>query len=541
MFGERDYQGKAIEGIFNEWTKVRSTLIVMPTGTGKTVVFSNVINKSLPKRALVLAHRNELILQAKNKIERIINRRVDVEKAGFYAETNLFGRAQVVVSSIQTQCSGPPGARRYKRFNPKDFSVLVIDEAHRSVSSTYLETIRYYMQNPELKVLGVSATPKRTDEEALNQIYESVAFRYGVVEAIEEGWLVNIVQKYVKVKSLDFSHVKTSDGDLDKGDLSALMEKGEIVLGVCQPTIEAMHRLPEHSLDTIPVPQWREHLKSLNETPFKTLVFTVSVAQAKLCCDLMSGALDGVEWICGKTRTEDRAEILNNFKTGKTKVLVNCSVLTEGFDEPGIELISVARPTKSRVLYTQIIGRGTRPLPGIVDGLEDAEKRKASIASSAKQYIRVLDFVGNSGKHKLISIPDVLGGNVSDRVIERVKKMTLDADPKNGKLILNTIKNAEKAIRDEDVKKARLEEDRRNKKFLPKAHYSAQEVSPFGYNHSYIPVANTHSKEGRQFSEPQLKVLRLAGVNPANVTYRQGQTIIGKQIQKWKDEKKKAA
>lgn len=538
MFIEREYQVKCEDAIFEHWKTHQSTLVEMATGLGKTIVFAKVIKTLSPKRALVLAHRNELIVQAKEKIEAVTGLHCQIEKADQYASTNIFDRSPVVVSSIQSQISGDPMHRRYMRFKPQDFGVIIADECHHSTSASWKEVIAYYLRNSETKLLGVTATADRSDGEALGQIFQSCAFKYGILDAINDGWLVDITQQFVSVKSLDFSHIRTTCGDLNEGDLAKVMEAEENIQGVCQPTLEAIYGLTPKTLSGVPVPQWSSFLKSLNKTPRRTIVFTVSVAQAEMCANIFLRAMDGVEWVCGATNKQKRADILTRFLTGETSVVVNCGVLTEGYDNPQVELISVARPTKSRSLYCQIIGRSTRTLPGIVDGVPTADDRRKAIAASHKPFCRILDFVGNSGRHKLVSCVDVLGGHVSEKAAEAAKKKAMDG----GKpvRIMVTMGNAEVELerkKAEAAERARLEKEARRRHLLARADYSSEQVDAFGSNGSKIPFTSRTSKDGRTFSEKQLKVLRLAGCDPAKIGYRQGQAIIAKQIAKWEAEK----
>jgi superfamily II DNA or RNA helicase len=531
-FSERDYQTRAHVAIFEMWKKHRSTLIVLPTGGGKTIVFAHVIASCQPKRAMVLAHRDELIVQAKEKIEAVTGLSVEIEKADLYASMSLYHRMPVVVSSIQTQISGPKDKRRYLRFNPMDFGVLICDEAHHSLSKSWKEVIAHYQKNPDLKLLGVTATPDRSDQKAMGQIFESVAFQYEILDAIHDGWLVDITQQFVPVTSLDFSHVRTTAGDLNEGDLSRVMETEENIQGICQPSLEVMFGLAPKTLSAIPVPGWREYLVGLNRKPRRTIVFTVSVAQAEMCANIFSRAIDGVEWVCGATNKDKRRAILSRFSKGETHAVVNCGVLLEGFDNPGVEVVVMARPTKSRALYAQAIGRSTRPLPGIVDGFATAEERRKAIAESPKPYCRILDFVGNSGKHKLVSCADVLGGKISDEAREASKaKAIRDGKPVR---IMVTMDNAEQELerkKQEAAEKARQERESRKRHLMARVEFGLQDVDPFGDSDSRV-THRTMSRDGKTFSEKQTGILRGGGVNPSNVGYRQGQAIIAKLLSK---------
>lgn len=534
MFKERDYAKDARIAIFKEWETKRSTGVEMATGTGKTVLFTFVIKHRQPGRALVLAHRNELIVQAANTIRENTGLDVEIEKAELYASTSLFHKTPVVVSSIQTQCSGPRDARRYKRFRPDDFSTIIVDELHHATCPTWKEVIDYYMQNPNTKLLGVTATGDRSDGKGLGDIIESVAFKYGIEDAIRDGWLVDIVQHYVRVNGLDFSHIRTTAGDLNEGDLAKVMELEHNIQGICQPTLEDMWGLEPQSLSKIPVPQWADHLNALNKTPKRTIMFTVSVVQAEMCCNIFNRVMNGVKWVCGKTRDEDRQQILKDFSTGKVSAVVNVGILTEGYDNPNVELIVMGRPTKSRILYSQCIGRSTRPIPGIVDNYSTADLRKAAIAISAKPYARILDFVGNSGRHSLISSADILSSKVPDEVRERAKQNAIASG--RPKLISKTISNAELELRREEEERRRREEAARKAHLVAKSRFHYKDVNPFGPNHS-VPFTNRRSRDGKEFSEKQLKVLRHAGCDPSKLAYRQGQAIIAKQIKQWQEEK----
>jgi superfamily II DNA or RNA helicase len=534
VFVEREYQTRAEEAIVSEWEKVQSTLLELATGLGKTKIACDLIKRTYPGRTMWLTHQEELVGQAVESIQKGAGMPVEVEQASQYASTNLFHRTPVVVSTVQSQCSGPKESRRYMRFDPEDFKLLVVDEVHHGTSPTWKEVIAHYCKNPKLKMIGLSATPKRSDGKALGQIIQSVAFQYGILEGVRDGWLVNIAQRYVRVNGLDFTHLETVAGDFNKEQLSELMEREENVQGLCQPTIEEIFGLEPKTLSAIPVERWKQYLASLGRKPRRTLAFTVSVAQAEMSASVFSRAMDGVEWVCGKTNKEDRKKIRERFLHGETHAVANCGVYLEGYNNPFVEVISVSRPTKSLNLYTQILGRGTRTLPGVVDGLQTVEGRTEAIKASGKPYLRVLDFVGNSGRHKLISCYDVLGGHASNEAVELAKKVSMESG--KPKLIMVTMTNAaaelEKKKREESERRRKSEEARKAG-LLAKSNYSSTEVNPFNHNHNKIPLHHRTSKDGRTFTEPQLKVLRAAGVNPSNVGYRQGQAIIGKQIAKW--------
>lgn len=502
---------------------------MLATGLGKTIIFAHVIKTMQPRRALVLAHREELIWQAREKVSKVTGLRCEIEMAGWKASTDLFHKTPVVISTVQTQM------KRMARFRPTDFGLLIIDEAHHSTAKSYRKIIDYYRTNENLKVLGVTATPDRADQQALGQVFDSVAFRYDILDAIEHGWLVDVTQQFCSVGSLDFSHVRTTAGDLNGSDLAMVMEAERNIQGVCHPTLEILYGLDPHSLDTVPVPEWGQFLGNLNRVPRRTIVFTVSVAQAEACCNILNRAVPGIaEWVCGKTNKDIRRATLQRFASGQTPVVVNCGVLTEGFDNPAVEVIIMARPTKSRSLYCQMIGRSTRTLPGIVDSLDTEGARKQAINTSQKPFCRIIDFVGNSGRHKLMTAIDVLGGKVSEDIVAR----TLKRVQKDGKPV-----RVCRALTNEEIKKAeeiraaaeraRLAAEARKLSLIARSKFTHRTVNPFD-KHDNMPKPSINGgRTGHLLSEKQKNVLRKAGYDPAQLEYGYAKILVGKILDKW--------
>jgi superfamily II DNA or RNA helicase len=498
----RPYQSAASDAIFKEWQDNDSTLVVMPTGGGKTVLFADVIRRVFPRRALVLAHREELIFQARDKIQRVTGLSADVEMGEYRAEGGLFGQARVVVSTIQTQCSGGDGGGRMAKFDPQRFGVLIIDEAHHATSPSYRRVIDYYRTNPALKVLGVTATPDRADEEALGQVFQSVAFDYEVLDAIQDGWLVPIEQQMVHVAGLDYSGIRTTAGDLNGGDLAAVMEAEK-----------NLQQMASASLTII--------------GPRRALVFTASVKAAELTAEIFNRHRSGMAaWVCGKTDREERRRVLANFATGKLQVVCNCGVLTEGFDDPGVEVVIMGRPTKSRSLYSQMVGRSTRPLPGVVDGPETAEARRAAIAASGKPSCLVVDFVGNCGKHKLVTSADILGGKVSEEAVElAVTQARRSGGPVK---MAEALEEAEAELREQK----RLAEAARRARLVATARFTTQSVDPFDVLH-LDPVKPRGWDNSRQLTEKQRSLLAKQGINPDGISFSQGKQLIAEIVRRW--------
>lgn len=537
----RDYQTKGSDAIIDDWKESNSTLLVIPTGLGKTVIFADVIRRMQPGRAMVVAHREELIWQARSRIRDVTGLDAGIEMAHLSASEEsrepmlgaITGNHPVIVATVQTLISGPAGGTRMGRFNPREFGCLIVDEAHHATAQSYRNVINYFTtHNPDIRILGVTATPDRSDEEALGQIFQSVAMDYEILDAIHDGWLVDIEQMFVPVAGLDFSHIKTTAGDLNQGELASVMEAERTVQGVVQPTLETMFRLPQHELSKRDPQTWGRFLMDLNQTAKRTLVFTVSVRQAELLSSIFNRVIPGMaNWVCGTTPKDQRREMLASYDAGKFPLIVNCNCLSEGYDSPGVEVVVQAKPTKSRALYAQQIGRATRPLPGVVDGPPTRDERKAAIAASAKPVCTVLDFVGNSGKHKLMTSADILGGNASEdaisRAISRVMKLGQPAK------MARAIDDAEDELAKELEARKQAEEARRSK-LVARSNYSTKMINPFNAL-DISPVKERGWDSGKVLSPKQRGLLQAQGVDP-NLPYAQGKQMVVEIIRRFQNQ-----
>lgn len=496
----RNYQNDFCAAVEREWKENRSTLGVMFTGLGKTICFAEMIKRFHPKRAIVIAHREELIFQARDKIMAHTGLLMEVEMGNYRAsrESHMFSKTSGIVSSVQTLTAGGDGGGRMSKFDPEDFDLLITDEAHHGTASTYRRVIDYFMQNSKLKHLGVTATPDRADEEALGQIFESVAFEYDADDAIDDGWLVSVDQKFAVIEDLDFSSIRTTAGDLNGSDLAKVMEAERNLLPVADAIIKAIGKR-------------------------RTIAFCASVNHAQMLCGILqrySGMV--AAWICGKTEKDDRRRILSDFAAGKIQVVCNCGVLTEGYDDCGVEVIAMARPTKSRALYAQMLGRGLRPLPGIVDGPPNVMARRFAIANSAKSVCTVLDFAGNSGKHKLVTSLDILGGNYSEEAIERATEIIHKSG--NGK-IKELLEDEEEKIRQEKEER-RLADEARKARLTVSAKVSWQNVDPFDLLQIKPSFKARAWDDGKSFSEKQSAFLRRNGIDPDAISYTHGKQLM---------------
>lgn len=503
-FRLRSYQAESVRRVESEWREHRSTLLVLPTGSGKTVVAAEIIRRSFPRRALFLAHRKELVEQARDKIHAMTGWRVDTEMGEARADMScMFGGPRVVVSTIQTQASGGDGGGRMSRFDPRIFGVVVVDEGHHSVSAQWRRVLDWYTKNPDVRILGVTATPDRADEEALGQVYETVAYDYEIQDAIHDGWLVPVMQQMVHVEGLDFSGCRTTAGDLNGEDLAKVMEYEANLHKVVSPACEIIGGR-------------------------RTLVFCASVDHAERVCELFNRHRSGMAaWVCGETPADDRTRINADFRSGKVQVVCNCGIYTEGADFPAVEVIIMARPTKSRSLYAQMAGRALRPADAIAHDLNDHDSpdaRRALIEASEKPSALIVDFVGNSGKHKLMSSVDILGGKESQHVRELAIKRMSDGKPM---AVGAALEAAAEEAREEQARATA-----RRAKMIARVKWTAQTVNPFDVFEIQPDQARGWDK-GKRLSEKQAAILRKQGINPDDIPYGQAKQLLNELFRRW--------
>lgn len=501
----RDYQERLVEGVFREFEDVQATLIVAATGAGKTSIFTEVIRRFQPKRAIVLAHREELIFQAKERIETQGGMDCEIEMADLVASNSIFCRTPVVVATVQTLISGN-GKKRMERFDPMDFGLVVVDEAHHGVADSYLKVLQHFAKNPDIKILGVTATPDRADEEALGRIFETVAGEYEILDAIHDGWLVPVDQQMVHVHGLDFSTIRTTAGDLNGADLAAVMESEKNVQGMCGAALEIIGQK-------------------------RSIVFTSSVRHAEMACSIFNRHQAGIAgWICGKTDKEERRKTMAAFASGKLQVLTNVGCLTEGVDVPAAEVVIMGRPTKSRSLYSQMAGRIMRTLPGVVDGLSTADERKQAIFESAKPSCLIVDFVGNSGRHKLMCSADILGGRVSEEAVQ----LAIQEAKKGGRKRMNELLDSAQAEIKRQAEERRRAEEARKARLVAKVQYSSKAINPFDVL-EITPAKDRGWDEGKIISEKMANVLVKMGVDPYALPYAQAKQLCLEQIRRWNE------
>lgn len=409
----RDYQTEAVNAIEEQFKSHRSTMVVMATGLGKTQVFCE-IAKRCTGRVLILAHRAELVDQAKHRIDDLTSEWASIDRASEQANLD----AKIVVGSVQTVQRDS----RLKRYPRDHFDLIIADEVHHYVSRTFKKPLDYF---EHAKLLGVTATPDRLDKRGMGEIFTSVAYRMDILDGINRGYLVPLKGKLVRIEEIDLSNVGRSQGDLNVGELDTTIFKA--VEGIIQTV-----------------------MKEAGDK--QAIIFFPGVASAEFARDRMNHLKpDCAAFVGAKTQAYERSNIVHMFKTERIQYLCNCQVATEGFDAPSVSIIAIARPTLSRALYTQMVGRGVRPY-NMPEGMGDIE-RKAFISTSPKPECLILDFVGNSGKYSLMSPANVLGHGVyTDEEIKKAKEIYEEEEFSDEEDVTDMLERAKREL--EMLKKA---------------------------------------------------------------------------------------
>jgi superfamily II DNA or RNA helicase len=355
----RPYQADAVTAIEAQLMAARSTLLVLATGLGKTVTFAAVAQRTAASggRVLVLAHRSELLDQAARTL-RGFGLTVAIERGE--DRVDHADLPDVVVASVQTLQRS-----RLAKIAPDTFALIVVDEAHHATAKSYRAVLDHFAT---AKVLGVTATPDRADGVGLRAVFESVAFKMELGAGIRGGFLAPIELRSVVVDSLDLSRVHTQAGDLHAGELEAELLHDGVLHEIAGPLAElAAGR--------------------------QTLAFVVGVAQAHALAEVLTGYGVRAAAVDGSMSTQARADVLDAYRSGWLQLVTNAMLWTEGFDAPETSCIALVRPTRSRALVTQMIGRGTR-------------------LANGKASCLVLDFVpGRIARVRLASPADALAGD----------------------------------------------------------------------------------------------------------------------------------
>ncbi|MFR3185153.1 MAG: DEAD/DEAH box helicase [Ruminococcus sp.] len=452
----RPYQQEAKEAIFEQWDNgIKKTLLVLPTGCGKTIVFAKVTEDCVRRgnRVLILAHRGELLEQASDKIRKSTGLGCAMEKAEESCQGSWF---RVVVGSVQTLMR----EKRLGQFPADYFQTIIIDEAHHCISDSYQRVLKHF---PEAQVLGVTATPDRGDMRNLGAYFESLAYEYTLPKAIKEGFLSPIKALTLPLK-IDMANVGVQAGDFKASDIGTALD----------PYLHSIaEEMKKYCLDK------------------KTVVFLPLVKTSQKFRDILNE--NGFQAAEVNGDSQDRAEVLEAFEKGDYNVLCNSMLLTEGWDCPSVDCVVVLRPTKVRSLYCQMVGRGTRLFPG-------------------KEHLLLLDFLWHTERHELCHPASLICDSE-----EVAKKMTENLEKAAGCPV--DIEEAERtaaedviAQREESLAKQLEKMKKRKKKLVDPLQFEmsiqAEDLS------GYVPAFGW---EMAPPSESQKKTLEKLGILPDEI------------------------
>lgn len=452
----RPYQEEARTKIKDEWDKGnKKTLLVLPTGCGKTIVFAMIAADMVKKgkRVLILAHRAELLEQAADKIRKSTGLICSVEKA---EESCIGSWFMITVGSVQTLQKD----KRLARFSNEHFDVIIVDEAHHCISDSYQRVLNYFNT---ANVLGVTATPDRGDMRNLGQYFESLAFEYTLPKAIKEGYLSPIKALTIPLK-LDLSGVAMQSGDFKVGDLGTALD----------PYLEQIAK------------EMSNYCKGR-----KTVVFLPLVKTSQK----FTGILNQIGFNAAEVNgnSDDRAEILKDFDENKYNVICNSMLLTEGWDCPSVDCVIILRPTKVRSLYSQMVGRGTRLYPG-------------------KENLLLLDFLWHTERHELCHPAHLICENeeVAEVVTQKLEEnpgVAVDLEAIEKEAAQDVISQREEALA-----KALEEMKKREKRLVDPLQFEmsiqAEDLS------GYVPAFGWEMEPA---SKEQVKALEKFGIFPDEI------------------------
>lgn len=392
----RHYQEKAYKAIFSDLDKgLNKLMVVIATGGGKSLLAAKIAKNF--NRILFLCHTEELIAQngaamlaefyPEMNLAALLEQHGDLlgyakylQSDGMFvaSEREKFGIIKADLFSIQSKitiASYQTLHRRLDRIPENHFDLIIVDEAHMASNASISKALRYFQ--PKL-LIGLTATPHRNDNLLLSDIFQKISYQYNIIDGINEGYLCELDAIRVKTK-LNLDTVHTLGGEFNQRELRETVD------------------IPERN--QLLLDSYKKYADGK-----QNIIFCVDVEHAKNVHKVFTDAGELAEILVGdESITEDRKGVIQRFKSGETTHLINITIGGTGFDHPGVGCITLGRPSKSLTLIMQFLGRGTRTLPGVIDGLDDATLRKLAIKASNKQKCIVLDIVDNTTKHKLVN------------------------------------------------------------------------------------------------------------------------------------------
>jgi ATP-dependent helicase IRC3 len=377
----RPYQKEALAAV-----KKRTTnrgIVALATGCGKGHIAGDLMDSLGTEKVLYLAHREELISQLAGHVERRIGfMNVDIEQAG-----NIAGGARSVVASVPTLAASD--CRRLKRLGSDRFEAIIVDEAHHATAESYLKIWQYFgilgenkkkVDTPHIPLIGLTATPSRGDGVGLNNVFDEILYQYSLTQAINDGWLCPVYAWTVKT-GVSLDGIKTRMGDYSEKELHercATDERNAVIFKAHS----------DYAADK------------------KTLIFCIDIEHSEQLAEWFSDHGRPANFVSGKMSSDERASMLRWFTKTPGAVLTNCQLITEGVDIPGIECVIMARPTKSRTLYAQMIGRGTRLARGAADIAQSVKLGKDRVV-----LLDITDSTKDLGR-RAVNIADIFGAPI---------------------------------------------------------------------------------------------------------------------------------
>ena len=472
----RPYQTQAIRAVAKAWGEGNDrTMIVLATGTGKTTCFAEVIRRRRDAgrgRALVLAHRSELITQAADRLD-LGGISYQIEQADQMAHRHsLYGMSDAVVATVQTL-----RGKRLAAWPMDAFGTIVVDEAHHVAAAGYRAILDHF---GAAKVLGVTATPDRGDGVAVGHVIPHMAYSYGIREGIADGYLCPLRYVEIPSASLDLSTCRLTNQehgrDFSAEDIAKQVKNDATLLEIASPIAKECEGR-------------------------QVLAFMPTVETAHELARVLAGLI-GAGNVASLDATSDRstrAETLAAYQAGRIRVLVNCALFTEGFDAPATSAVVIARPTRSRALFAQMVGRGTRIAPGKADCL-------------------ILNLVPQS-RHSLVSPVDLMDGEpLPDDV-----RAEVDFAIRNGEDVLSAVSRGEEVAKDRAEKRAR---EQRQSIAVADARYTRREVDLFAEAIG-LPMSERDA-DGPRATERQAQVLTNAAgfKDAANLSRREASRLL---------------
>ncbi|KAL3232747.1 putative ATP-dependent helicase IRC3 [Nakaseomyces bracarensis] len=444
----REYQNDAIDSCLKAIKNGKKRIgVSLATGGGKTVIFSELINKYRQLygnnrshfRTLILVHRRELAEQAVRTTSKL-NGGMNIQMEMGNQKCNV-KESDIIVASIQSL------TRRLEIYDKDDIDMIIIDEAHHAAADSYQKVLEHFgcsNADSRVPVVGFSATFERYDKKSLNKSFDELVFHRGILEMIDDKWLCE--SKFTTVKlDIDLTKVATSSAtqDFQTGALSKIMNT-DIVNDIV--------------LQTYVQKKKENNLKS-------TLLFGVDIEHIENLEKYLNAHNIKAKAVSSKSKPLERTDAVEKFKNGEIEVLINCGIFTEGTDIPNIDCILLCRPTKSRTLLVQMIGRGLR-------------------LHHSKEYCHIIDFVGSTDAG-VISVPTLIGVedidyNFDDVTLDELRKIKLVEDERNRQVQMKL--ESEQRIRTEQLSMAESNLNKLEKSFKNFAQNDALDLSLISYS-----------------------------------------------------------